>query len=197
MLPERLSSVTSSRLFRLTESSVSRWRAWDSGSTQRKCLFLALGDARSRPSGRNVTDVTGQCHATQPPGSAAARPRWCCRLCVRGLLFGDSTATGTSARRALPLRGELQVAGVPQVAGSPEAPAHRLAQRAARVPVLGDPLRAPEVHGDPARRLPGPVPVKRNEKLPVPDPRPAGGAGPPSILHSSPARALRRGQSGP
>ena len=90
-----------------------------------------------------------------------------------------------------------RVAGVAQVAGAPDAPAHRLAQRAARVPVLGDPLRAPDLHGDPARRLPGLFPVKRNEKLPVPDPRPAGGAGPPSILHSSRTCPLRRGQSRP
>ena len=83
------------------------------------------------------------------------------------------------------------------MAGAVDAPAHRAAQRAVPVPLLGDLVGAPDLLRDLACLLLRLVPVKRNQKLPVPVPRPAGGAGPPTILHSSRAWPLRRGQSGP
>ena len=100
-------------------------------------------------------------------------------------------------RVRLPLRGELQIAALHEIAGALDAPAHLRAQRAVRVPVGVDLVLAPDLLRDLAGLLLHLVPVKRNQKLPVPVPRPAGGAGPPTILQRSRARPLRRGQSRP
>ena len=165
-------------IFHLTETQVFR-------------VIAEAGQAPHWAYGAGMSRVSCSfCILASRAACRARRPRRYGRDCGKG-----EAEAGDPPR--LPLRGERQVADVPQVAGAVDPPAHRFAQRAARVPVLGNPLRAPDLHGDPARRLLGPVPVERNEKLPVPIPRPMGGAGPPSILHSSPARAVRRGQSGP
>ena len=78
-------------------------------------------------------------------------------------------ATGhpTAGRRALPLRGELQIAALHEMAGAVDAPAHRAAQRAVPIPLLGDLVGAPDLLRDLACLLLRLVPVKRNQKLPV------------------------------
>ena len=97
-------------------------------------------------------------------------------------------------KRAPPLRkrGELEVTLLHEPDCALDTPAQPRADRAVRIPSRpGDFLRAPDRHGDPGMRPPGQLAVKRNQKfaVPVPRPRPSGGAGGLTNLQRSPARA--------